>query len=142
MCHDHVTVENHWSRQWTGSKELVKCVKKCCVWQAVWAGWGHASENPKLPELLHKNNISFIGPSEKAMWALGDKIASNFVAQTAEVPTLPWSGSGEINVCYVNNSVTCKMCLIVTCFSHADLATNHYSDMYVCWDTFVLHVWN
>lgn len=21
--------------------------------QAVWAGWGHASENPKLPELLH-----------------------------------------------------------------------------------------
>ncbi|VEN41740.1 unnamed protein product [Callosobruchus maculatus] len=61
---------------------------------AVWAGWGHASENPKLPELLHKNNIAFIGPSEKAMWALGDKIASSLVAQTAEVPTLPWSGSG------------------------------------------------
>ncbi|KAL3270902.1 hypothetical protein HHI36_021411 [Cryptolaemus montrouzieri] len=61
--------------------------------QAVWAGWGHASENPKLPELLHKNNISFIGPNEKAMWALGDKIASSIVAQTADVPTLPWSGS-------------------------------------------------
>ncbi|XP_012233203.1 acetyl-CoA carboxylase isoform X2 [Linepithema humile] len=60
---------------------------------AVWAGWGHASENPKLPELLHKNNICFIGPSEKAMWALGDKIASSIVAQTADVPTLPWSGS-------------------------------------------------
>lgn len=28
---------------------------------AVWAGWGHASENPKLPELLHKNNMCFIG---------------------------------------------------------------------------------
>ncbi|XP_050313932.1 acetyl-CoA carboxylase isoform X2 [Anthonomus grandis grandis] len=62
--------------------------------QAVWAGWGHASENPKLPELLHKNNIIFIGPSEKAMWALGDKIASSIVAQTADVPTLPWSGGG------------------------------------------------
>ncbi|XP_060534242.1 acetyl-CoA carboxylase isoform X2 [Cylas formicarius] len=62
--------------------------------QAVWAGWGHASENPKLPELLHKNQIAFIGPSEKAMWALGDKIASSIVAQTADVPTLPWSGSG------------------------------------------------
>ncbi|XP_012280846.1 acetyl-CoA carboxylase isoform X2 [Orussus abietinus] len=61
--------------------------------QAVWAGWGHASENPKLPELLHKNNICFIGPSERAMWALGDKIASSIVAQTADVPTLPWSGS-------------------------------------------------
>ncbi|CAL7951788.1 unnamed protein product [Xylocopa violacea] len=60
---------------------------------AVWAGWGHASENPKLPELLHKNNMCFIGPSERAMWALGDKIASSIVAQTADVPTLPWSGS-------------------------------------------------
>lgn len=61
--------------------------------QAVWAGWGHASENPKLPELLHRNGIVFIGPPEKAMWALGDKIASSIVAQTADIPTLPWSGS-------------------------------------------------
>lgn len=61
--------------------------------QAVWAGWGHASENPKLPELLHKHSIAFIGPPEKAMWALGDKIASSIVAQTADIPTLPWSGS-------------------------------------------------
>jgi len=29
------------------------------------------------------------------MWALGDKIASSIVAQTAGVPTLPWSGSGN-----------------------------------------------
>jgi acetyl-CoA carboxylase / biotin carboxylase 1 len=61
--------------------------------QAVWAGWGHASENPKLPELLHKKGIVFLGPPEKAMWALGDKVASSIVAQTAEIPTLPWSGS-------------------------------------------------
>jgi len=63
--------------------------------QAVWAGWGHASENPKLPELLIKNSIAFIGPPEKAMWALGDKIASSIVAQTADIPTLSWSGSGK-----------------------------------------------
>jgi acetyl-CoA carboxylase / biotin carboxylase 1 len=61
--------------------------------QAVWAGWGHASENPKLPELLHKHGIVFLGPPEKAMWALGDKVASSIVAQTADIPTLPWSGS-------------------------------------------------
>ena len=29
--------------------------------KAVWAGWGHASENPKLPELLSKHGITFIG---------------------------------------------------------------------------------
>jgi acetyl-CoA carboxylase/biotin carboxylase 1 len=46
--------------------------------------------------LLHKNNIAFIGPPEKAMWALGDKIASSIVAQTADIPTLPWSGSGKL----------------------------------------------
>ena len=63
--------------------------------QAVWAGWGHASENPKLPELLIKNSIAFIGPPEKAMWALGDKIASSIVAQTADIPPLSWSGSGK-----------------------------------------------
>ena len=48
-----------------------------------------------LPELLHKYNIAFLGPPAPAMWALGDKIASSIVAQTASVPTLPWSGSGE-----------------------------------------------
>ena len=35
-----------------------------------------------------------MGPSETSMWLLGDKIASSIVAQTAGVPTLPWSGSG------------------------------------------------
>lgn len=35
------------------------------------------------------------GPPSQAMWALGDKIASSIVAQTAGIPTLPWSGSGE-----------------------------------------------
>ena len=33
--------------------------------QAVWAGWGHASENPKLPELLDKAGISFLGKELK-----------------------------------------------------------------------------
>ncbi|XP_021925280.1 acetyl-CoA carboxylase [Zootermopsis nevadensis] len=84
--------------------ELIVDIANRTQVQAVWAGWGHASENPKLPELLHKNNISFIGPSEKAMWALGDKIASNFVAQTAEVPTLPWSGN-ELKAQYIGKKI-------------------------------------
>ena len=39
--------------------------------------------------------LLLVGPPEHAMWALGDKIASSIVAQTAAVPTLPWSGSGS-----------------------------------------------
>ncbi|CAF0807590.1 unnamed protein product [Adineta steineri] len=73
--------------------ELILDIAKRFPVEAVWAGWGHASENPKLPELLHRNGIAFIGPPEQAMWALGDKIASTIIAQSANVPTLPWSGS-------------------------------------------------
>jgi len=63
---------------------------------AVWAGWGHASENPRLPESLaaSKHKIVFIGPPGSAMRSLGDKISSTIVAQSANVPTMAWSGSG------------------------------------------------
>jgi biotin carboxylase len=63
---------------------------------AVWAGWGHASENPRLPESLaaSPSKIVFIGPPGSAMRSLGDKISSTIVAQSANVPTMPWSGTG------------------------------------------------
>jgi acetyl-CoA carboxylase/biotin carboxylase 1 len=63
---------------------------------AVWAGWGHASENPRLPESLvaSKHKIVFIGPPGSAMRSLGDKISSTIVAQSADVPTMAWSGTG------------------------------------------------
>ncbi|KAK2522859.1 Acacb [Columba guinea] len=76
--------------------ELIVDISKRIPVQAVWAGWGHASENHKLPELLQKNGIAFLGPPSDAMWALGDKVASTIVAQTVQIPTLPWSGSGLV----------------------------------------------
>jgi acetyl-CoA carboxylase/biotin carboxylase 1 len=63
---------------------------------AVWAGWGHASENPRLPDQLASKGIVFIGPPGSAMRALGDKISSTIVAQSAQVPTMGWSGDGII----------------------------------------------
>lgn len=48
---------------------------------AVWAGWGHASENPDLPNGLKKHKILFMGPPGPAMFTLGDKIASTILAQ-------------------------------------------------------------
>jgi acetyl-CoA carboxylase/biotin carboxylase 1 len=63
---------------------------------AVWAGWGHASENPLLPDTLAKSNppIKFIGPAGPPMRALGDKIGSTIIAQTAGVPCIAWNGDG------------------------------------------------
>ncbi|XVF64733.1 hypothetical protein PTKIN_Ptkin09bG0191000 [Pterospermum kingtungense] len=60
---------------------------------AVWPGWGHASENPELPDALNAKGIIFLGPPSASMAALGDKIGSSLIAQAADVPTLPWSGS-------------------------------------------------
>ncbi|KAJ4966755.1 hypothetical protein NE237_018604 [Protea cynaroides] len=60
---------------------------------AVWPGWGHASENPELPDSLNAKGIIFLGPPAASMAALGDKIGSSLIAQAAGVPTLSWSGS-------------------------------------------------
>lgn len=61
---------------------------------AVWAGWGHASENPLLPDTLEQSNppIKFIGPAGPPMRALGDKIGSTIIAQSAGVPCISWNG--------------------------------------------------
>jgi len=61
---------------------------------AVWPGWGHASENPNLPSKLKELGITFIGPTSPVMSVLGDKIAANILAQTAGVSSIPWSGDG------------------------------------------------
>lgn len=65
--------------------------------QGVWAGWGHASEDPRLPTTLTQAGIAFLGPPAGPMRDLGDKISSLLIAQAAGVPTAPWSGS-HVNI--------------------------------------------
>uniref|UniRef100_A0A8B9NND2 acetyl-CoA carboxylase n=1 Tax=Accipiter nisus TaxID=211598 RepID=A0A8B9NND2_9AVES len=64
--------------------ELIVDISKRIPVQAGWQGW----PSSPLPSL-------FEGPPRNAMWALGDKVASTIVAQTVQIPTLPWSGSGK-----------------------------------------------
>eukprot|EP00241_Pyramimonas_parkeae_P000426 CAMPEP_0114243832 /NCGR_PEP_ID=MMETSP0058-20121206/11005_1 /TAXON_ID=36894 /ORGANISM="Pyramimonas parkeae, CCMP726" /LENGTH=2093 /DNA_ID=CAMNT_0001356709 /DNA_START=141 /DNA_END=6422 /DNA_ORIENTATION=+ len=61
---------------------------------AVWPGWGHASENPALPNSLEAAGIVFMGPSGRSMDAVGDKICANLLAQSVGVNVIPWSGTG------------------------------------------------
>ena len=62
---------------------------------AVWAGWGHASENPALPTALlaASRRIAFIGPPAGPMYALGATSGSTIIAQSAGVPTIAWNGA-------------------------------------------------
>jgi acetyl-CoA carboxylase/biotin carboxylase 1 len=75
---------------------LIVELAEACSADAVWAGWGHASENPRLPESLRatERGIIFIGPPAAPMKALGDKIGSTLIAQSAHVPTIAWNGDG------------------------------------------------
>lgn len=72
---------------------IVSLAKRYSV-DAVFAGWGHASENPALPTSLENEGIVFMGPPAGPMFALGDKIGSTIIAQSAGVPVIPWSGDG------------------------------------------------
>lgn len=73
--------------------EVISRIAKEQGCDAVWPGWGHASEKPALPATLAKMGIQFIGPTAPVMSVLGDKIGANLLAQTADVPSIPWSGS-------------------------------------------------
>ncbi|KAF7829912.1 acetyl-CoA carboxylase 1-like [Senna tora] len=86
---------------------------------AVWPGWGHASENPELPDALNAKGIIFLGPPSTSMAALGDKIGSSLIAQAADVPTLPWSGSHvkippESSLVTIPDDIYQKACVYTT----------------------------
>jgi len=74
--------------------QLILDIAKQQKVDAVWPGWGHASENPELPRTLKTMGMTFLGPNEQVMHALGDKIASTILAQSAGVPCIPWNGDG------------------------------------------------
>lgn len=58
---------------------------------AVWPGWGFASEDPTMVDALADAGITFIGPSAEAMRRLGDKWQSKLLARRCEVPLAPFA---------------------------------------------------
>ncbi len=62
--------------------------KKC---DAIWVGWGFVSEDAVFAEKIENKGIVFMGPSSRAMSLLGDKIEAKELADSANVPILPWS---------------------------------------------------
>ncbi|KAK7208072.1 acetyl-CoA carboxylase-like protein [Myxozyma melibiosi] len=96
MADQYVEVPGGTNNNNYANVELIVDVAERMNVDAVWAGWGHASENPDLPESLAASprRIVFIGPPGSAMRSLGDKISSTIVAQHAKVPCIPWSGTG------------------------------------------------
>src|SRR5260221_2796639 len=74
-----------------GFAELERALVKCRA-DAVWPGWGGASEEAELAELCRRLGIIFIGPPAKVMRRLGDKTESRRLAERAGVPLAACSG--------------------------------------------------
>ncbi len=64
---------------------------RACGADAVWPGWGFVAENPDFVRMCERIGVQFIGPSAAAMDLLGSKIAAKSVAQSVDVPVVPWS---------------------------------------------------
>ena len=69
---------------------------------AVHPGFGFLSENYKFAQFLKQNGIIFIGPSFECIKALGDKIESKIIAESAGVNVIP--GTKEA-VCSFDDSI-------------------------------------
>ena len=59
--------------------------------QAIHPGYGFLAENDHFAEVCRSCKIEFIGPSVKAMAAVGDKVECKKLAKKAKVPTVPGS---------------------------------------------------
>src|SRR5213595_4058010 len=58
---------------------------------AIHPGYGFLAENPHFAEVCESCNIKFIGPSSRAMQAMGDKDVARACARKAGVPVTPGS---------------------------------------------------
>ena len=58
---------------------------------AIHPGYGFLAENPHFAEVCESCNIKFIGPSSRAMQAMGDKNSARQHARKAGVPVTPGS---------------------------------------------------
>jgi acetyl/propionyl-CoA carboxylase alpha subunit/acetyl-CoA carboxylase carboxyltransferase component len=77
--------------------ELERALVKCRA-DAVWPGWGLASDKAELAELCDRLGIIFIGPPAEVMRRLGDKIESTRLAERAGVPLAARAISGGRHV--------------------------------------------
>lgn len=76
------------SQSYLDMKRIVAAIHETGA-QAVHPGYGFLSENAAFFRRLKKEGIAFIGPGERAIKAMGDKIESKKLAEKSGVNTIP-----------------------------------------------------
>ncbi len=59
---------------------------------AVWVGWGFLAERPSFAQSCEEAGITFVGPDSATIRLLGNKMAAKRLAESVDVPVVPWSG--------------------------------------------------
>jgi acetyl-CoA carboxylase biotin carboxylase subunit len=79
------------------AQELVRVARECGA-DAIHPGYGFLSENPTFSEVCEAAGITFIGPRPQTIRAMGDKLESKRVMQSAGVPIVPtWNENPPSN---------------------------------------------
>jgi 3-methylcrotonyl-CoA carboxylase alpha subunit len=76
--------------------EKLLIIASNCGAEAIHPGYGFLSENAAFAAACAKQGITFIGPSQEAMRALGNKAAARALAEAHDVPVVPGvDGAGK-----------------------------------------------
>lgn len=95
VCLGATRVLDPHTQQWKSSYVDYACLQRALAAaraEAVWVGWGFVAEQASFADLCRELDIVCIGPDGDIMRRVGDKIASKFLAERANVPVAPWSG--------------------------------------------------
>ncbi|KAJ3088438.1 hypothetical protein HK102_008735 [Quaeritorhiza haematococci] len=76
------------SKSYLNIPAILEAIKKTGA-QAVHPGYGFLSENFAFVRALDAAGVAFIGPAEKSMYGMGDKIQSKIIAKKAGVNCIP-----------------------------------------------------
>ncbi|KAF9917895.1 hypothetical protein BX616_010972 [Lobosporangium transversale] len=76
------------SQSYLNIPNIIKAIKDTGA-QAVHPGYGFLSENAAFVKALDEAGVTFIGPSQEAMAAMGDKIQSKIIAKESKVNIIP-----------------------------------------------------
>ena len=77
-------------------EELIRLTKEYGV-EAIHPGYGFLSESPYLSSRCKDEGILFIGPSEKAIYTMGNKGMARNIAESSGIPVLAGSTSNITN---------------------------------------------
>lgn len=76
------------AESYLNAAKIIETAVRCGA-EAVHPGYGFLSEQVAFAEACAAAGLVFIGPSPRALWLLGDKIAARRLAAAAGVPTVP-----------------------------------------------------